>query len=317
MIVSDRLSGWIGQPGHAHDRQPGLRRPLPAEVVGHAHRSRRVARHGVDAAVRRAGADRDDRCRLGRQPVEPLGGLHRLPGHRVVPERGPVALLLDRLVGDRTLDHQHERLELAAVGLVPPLDEVVGALLGSALEVDQRPVDRDLRKSRQGPQDDLLDARLGGSGEGDRVAVAAEPAVHPEDVDDTFVRPRHSIGSRSRRQQSTRTHLCSRVAPDVSRARPALSPAPSPSGGVGGNRWWRVAFAAMTWSRGLADRGIASAGTAAPPAGELGAAGVVGLADEVVGPVAGDLGGEEGVDSVGSHDSTVVVRQASRIGKHP
>ena len=169
--------------GHADDRQAGLGLPVPAEVVGHAHRAGRVAGHRVDAAVRRAGADRDDGGRLGRQPVQPLGGRHRLAGRRVVAEAAPVALVLDRLVGDRALDHEDERLELTAVGLVPPLDEVVGALLRTALEVDQRPVHRDLRQPRQRPEHDLLDAGLGGRGQGDRVAVAAEPTVHPEDVD--------------------------------------------------------------------------------------------------------------------------------------
>ena len=113
--------------GHADDRQAGLGPPVPAQVVGHAHGAGRVARHGVDAAVGRAGADGQDRRRLGRQPVQPLVGRHRLAGGRVVAEAAPVALGLDRLVRDRALDDEHERVEFAAVGLVPPLDEVVGA----------------------------------------------------------------------------------------------------------------------------------------------------------------------------------------------
>ena len=186
-MVSDRLSGCDRAAGHAHDRQPGLGPPVPAEVVGHAHRAGRVAGHRVDAAVGGAGADRQDRGRLRRQPVQPFAGGHRLPGRRVVAEAAPVALGLDRLVRDRAFDHEHERVELAAVGLVPPLDEVVGAGLGAALEVDQRPVHRDLGQSGQRAECDLLDARLRGGGEGDGVPVAAEPAVHPEDVDDRLV----------------------------------------------------------------------------------------------------------------------------------
>ena len=65
MSVSDRLSGWIGQPGHADDRDAGLALPVPAQVVGDAHRAGRVAGHGVDAAVGGAGPDRDDRRALG------------------------------------------------------------------------------------------------------------------------------------------------------------------------------------------------------------------------------------------------------------
>ena len=87
------------------------------------------------------------------------------------------------LVGDRPLDDEDERLELAAVGLEEPLEEVVRAAVGAALEVDQRPVDGDFRQPGQGAERDLLDAGLGGRGEGHGVAVAAEAGVDPEDVD--------------------------------------------------------------------------------------------------------------------------------------
>ena len=45
--VEDRLGQVVRvdrATGHAHDRQAGLRLPVPAEVVGHAHRAGRVAR---------------------------------------------------------------------------------------------------------------------------------------------------------------------------------------------------------------------------------------------------------------------------------
>ena len=147
-----------------------------------------IARHRVDAAVGGAGAHREDRRGLGRQPVEPFVGRHRLTGRRVVAEAAPVALGLDRLVRDGPLHHQHERVELAPVGLVPPLDEGVGALLGAALEVDQRPVHRDLGQARQGAERDLLDAGLGGGGQRHRVPVAAEASVHPENMQDRILR---------------------------------------------------------------------------------------------------------------------------------
>ena len=125
---------------------------------------------------------------FGRQAVEPLAGGDRLVGVRVVAEAAPVALVLDGLVRYRALDDQDEGVQLAPVGLEEPLEEVVGAADRTALEVDQRPVDGDLREPRQGAERDLLDARLCGTGQGDRVAVATEPGVDPEDVDDVFVR---------------------------------------------------------------------------------------------------------------------------------
>ncbi len=183
--VEQRLGQVVGldrAAGHADDGQARLGLPVPAEVVGHAHRAGRVAGHRVDAAVGGAGADRDDGGGLRRELVEPFAGRHRLAGERVVAEAAPVALGLDRLVRDRALDDEDERLEFAAVGLPPPLDEVVGAGLRTALEVDERPVHLDVRQARQRAEHDLLDAGLGRRGQRDRVAVAAEPGVDPENV---------------------------------------------------------------------------------------------------------------------------------------
>ena len=132
--------------------------------------------------------DREDGRGLGGQPVQPFVGGHRLAGRRVVAEAAPVAFGLDRLVRDGSLDDQDERVEFAPVGLVPPLDEVVGALLGAALEVDQRPVHGDLGQPRQGAERDLLDAGLGRGGQCHRVPVAAEAPVHPEDMYDWLLR---------------------------------------------------------------------------------------------------------------------------------
>ena len=67
---------------------------------------------------------------------------------------------------------------------------------GAVVEVDQRPVHGDLREPRQRPQRDLLDAGLGGRGEGDRVAVAAQSRIDPQDVDDGILgRCGHRLGS--------------------------------------------------------------------------------------------------------------------------
>src|SRR6266487_2019943 len=86
-------------------------------------------------------------------------------------------------IGRPAFDRQPERIKLTAVGLVPPLDEVVGALLRAALEVDKRPVHGNLGQAGQGAECDLLDARLGRRRQGNGVTVAAQSAVHPEDVD--------------------------------------------------------------------------------------------------------------------------------------
>ena len=146
--------------------------------------------------------DRDHRERLRCETVEPLARGHGLVGVGVVPEPAPVPLALDRLVRDRALDHEHERLELAAVGLEEPLDEIVGAADRSAFEVDQWPVHRDLRETRERAERDLLDARLSRGGERDGIAVAAQAGIDPQHMDDGLVRRgfgrRHDVTSRGR-----------------------------------------------------------------------------------------------------------------------
>ena len=143
----------------------------------------------MDAAVGRTGPGRDDRRRLGSQPVQPLAGGDRLSGVEVVAEGRPVAALgVQLLIRDGPFHHQHERLQLAAVRLAEPLEEVVGALLRAAFEVDQRPVHGDLGKSGKRPEGYLLDAWLGCRRQGHGITVATEPGIDPQDVDQSFFR---------------------------------------------------------------------------------------------------------------------------------
>jgi hypothetical protein len=90
------------------------------------------------------------------------------------------------LVGDRSLDHEHERLELAPIGLEEPLKEVVGAAGRAALEVDQRPVHGHLGQTGKRAERDLLDAGLGSRGQRDRVPVTTEASVDPEHMNQRF-----------------------------------------------------------------------------------------------------------------------------------
>ncbi len=161
----------------------GLGFPVPAQIVGDAHRAGGITRHRVDATVCGAGSGGHDRRGLGCQPIEPFAGGDRLSGLLVVAETAPVAVVVEFLVGNRPLDDQHERFEFTPVGLAEPLEEVVGATFGPALEVDERPVHRDLRQTRQRPPEcDLLDGGLHRGGERDGVTVAAEAGVDPQHV---------------------------------------------------------------------------------------------------------------------------------------
>jgi hypothetical protein len=80
---------------------------------------------------------------LGASPIQPLARGDRLAGPRIVAESAPVPLRLVGLVGHGTLDDQDERIQLATLGPVPPLDEAVRAPLGTACEVEEGPMHGD------------------------------------------------------------------------------------------------------------------------------------------------------------------------------
>src|SRR4051795_331847 len=144
-----KFSGCTGQPGavtigrapaqrEGHppagavsDRRAAARAALPPEVAGQAEAAGRVARHGVDTAIGRAGADGHDAPGLRGEAVDPPVQRERLAGRLVVAERGPVALAVDVLVGDRALDDEHERrVELVDERLAERLEELLAAERG-------------------------------------------------------------------------------------------------------------------------------------------------------------------------------------------
>ena len=161
----------------ADDGEPGLRLPVPAEVVRQAHRARRVVLHRGDAAVGRARPDRDDGGCLVREPVDPLVRRDRLAVLRVHAEAGEVSLPVDLLVRDRALDDQDERIELALLRVVPGLDELLADLVGDHLVVDHHP-----GHAGDDPLHDVLEARIGRRGHGDRIALARQSRRHPQHV---------------------------------------------------------------------------------------------------------------------------------------
>lgn len=116
------------------------------------HGSGRIACHGVNPAVAGAGTRRHHGGGLGRQPIQPFTGGHRLIGGGVVAEPAPVAFVLELLVRDGSLDDQDERLQFISFGLEEPRQEIVGAPARSALEVDQGPMDGDLGQTGKRPR---------------------------------------------------------------------------------------------------------------------------------------------------------------------
>ena len=105
-------------------------------------------------------------------------GGDRLAGLGVGAECRPVAVAIDLLVGDRAFDHQHEVRQLAARRPVKGLHEVVADVIGK-----HRVVQMHLGQPRNGAEHHIFDTGLGGRGDRHRVAVAAEPAGDPKDMD--------------------------------------------------------------------------------------------------------------------------------------
>ena len=151
---------------------PELRLPIPAQIVGQAHAAGRIALHGVNAAVGGAGAAGDDGPGPRSEPIDPLANGDRLAGLGVGSETGPVTLGLVGFVGDRAFDHQDERPEFSGGGLVIGLEEVVAGVIGQ-----DGVMERDVGQTGNCPANNVFDAGLRGSRDGDRVAVASQPAV--------------------------------------------------------------------------------------------------------------------------------------------
>ncbi len=180
---------------HVHDRHTEHRAVVLPEEVHEAHRAGGVALRRGDAAPGRAGADGKHRRGVGRQPGDPLGGADR-PQLAVRPPglltgRRPVAALhvRDRLVGDGALeDDDVRRVEGARDRLLSSLHVV-----RPGLHVEHGVVQRHAGDPGVRPQDHALDRGVGGAGDGDAAAVAAQ-AGEPEGV---HVLQRPEAGGRS------------------------------------------------------------------------------------------------------------------------
>jgi hypothetical protein len=159
------------------DRDSGLRSPLPAKVVGEAHCAGRIAFHGVNPAIRRAGAGADYRPCFGREPVYPFTRRDRLAGPLVGTERSPVAFRFVFLVWDRAFDDQDERIDSIGRGIVEKLDKILAIFVGQELVMKM-----DLRYAWDTARDEIFDARLRRGSHSDGIAVAAETGRYPENV---------------------------------------------------------------------------------------------------------------------------------------
>jgi len=82
-------------------------------------------------------------------------------------------------IGDRAFDNEHERIEFAAFGFKERFQKFRAALT----VIDERPVEAHLRQAGQRAERDLFDGRLHRRGKRDGIAVATQPRVDPEDVD--------------------------------------------------------------------------------------------------------------------------------------
>src|SRR5579863_4232160 len=124
-----KVVGLNGTPRNIHNRQSRFRLPAPTQVISQTHAAGGVPFHSMNSAVSGAGPDRDYRQRFGSQPVDPVIGGNRLIGLGIGSHRSPISFLLYLLVRDGALDHQNEGFELAFLGKIKMLHEVVAAFV--------------------------------------------------------------------------------------------------------------------------------------------------------------------------------------------
>ncbi len=79
----------------------------------------------MDSAIGGASADGQQQQSLWREAIDPFAGGNRLPGRRIVTETRPASLFLYLLVGNRSLDNEHERIDFSAYGPKEPFDEII------------------------------------------------------------------------------------------------------------------------------------------------------------------------------------------------
>ena len=178
--VSVMLSGATGQPGRLTIGMPEARGPAGAEVVAQAHGARRVVAHRRDPAVGGAGAERHHRGGPRGQPVDPRARRDRLArSARSTPNAAQWPSPLICSLGTEPSSTSTNGSSLPLAGVVPRLHEVLAGLVG-----EHRVVDDDAGHARDGARQQVLERRAGGRRHRDRVAVAAQAAGHPHDVDD-------------------------------------------------------------------------------------------------------------------------------------
>ena len=142
----------------------------------------------------------------------------RRSSHSLVVIGWPVAGLLPKphqypsslicLVGDRSFNDQHERIELAPFRLIKPLDEVVRAPRSDRTRSrSAASAPRSCGKPGKRAQDDLLDARLRGGGERHRIPIATQPGIDPQHMDERFL----CLEGGGRRHRSHLSHAGSAV----------------------------------------------------------------------------------------------------------
>jgi hypothetical protein len=90
----------------------------------------------------------------------------------------PVALFLVVLIRDRPFDYENEVLDLAFRRLMKWLQEVISVGQG-----EKGIVQVHFGNPGHGTHDNVFDARLGRSGHGNRIAVAAQSGGDPDNFD--------------------------------------------------------------------------------------------------------------------------------------
>ena len=131
----------------------------------------------MDSAIGGAGSASHHSQRFGREAIDPFIRGDGLAGLRIGAERRPVAFLLDFLIGNRAFHDQDERFQLALLGLVPKLQEIIAVFIG-----ENGVVQMNAGQSGDRAQQDVLDAGLRGGCDGNGVTVTTKSGGDPQNM---------------------------------------------------------------------------------------------------------------------------------------
>src|SRR5215813_11956837 len=118
------------------------------------------------------------RPRIRRETIDPFTSRNRLAGRLVNSQRRPVTFVFDLFVGNGSLDDQNERGKLAFGGKMEGVQKALSIFIG-----EEGIMKIDFGNTRESPEQNVFQTRLGRGRDGDGIPVTPEASRDPENID--------------------------------------------------------------------------------------------------------------------------------------